>query len=53
MSAWAGKRGEELSKLVGIDGAVFVHVNRFIGIHKTFEGALHMAVKSLEEAKYL
>ncbi|KAM3172144.1 hypothetical protein ACTXT7_015162 [Hymenolepis weldensis] len=53
VSAWAGKRGEELSKLVGIDGAVFVHVNRFIGIHKTFKGALHMAVKSLEEAKYL
>nr|CUU99255.1 hypothetical transcript [Hymenolepis microstoma] len=52
-SAFAGKRGEELSKLVGIDGAVFVHVNRFIGIHKTLEGALHMAVVSLEEAKYL
>ncbi|VDN96018.1 unnamed protein product, partial [Rodentolepis nana] len=52
-AAFAGKRGEELSKLVGIDGAVFVHVNLFIGIHKTFEGALQMAVKSLEEAKYL
>ncbi|KAM7535325.1 hypothetical protein Aperf_G00000100532 [Anoplocephala perfoliata] len=53
VAAWAGKRGEELSKLVGIDGAIFVHVNLFLGIHKTHEGALQMAIKSLEEAKYL
>lgn len=53
MESWAGKRGEELSKLVGIEGAVFVHMNRFIGIHRTPEGALRMAIKSLEEAKYI
>ncbi|KYQ92577.1 hypothetical protein DLAC_11659 [Tieghemostelium lacteum] len=47
---WRGKRDEELSKLSGIDGCVFCHANGFIGGNKTKEGALEMAVRSLNAA---
>lgn len=53
MAAWAGKRDEELSKLVDLPGCVFVHTNLFLGIHKTFDGALQMAEMSLKAANYL
>lgn len=46
--AWKGLRDEELSNVAGIPGCVFVHAAGFIGGNKTYEGALAMAVKALE-----
>jgi len=46
--AWRGIRDEELSKLSGIDGCVFVHTSGFIGGNATYEGALKMAKASLQ-----
>jgi len=45
---WKGLRDEELSKVAGIDGCVFIHASGFIGGNKTGAGALAMAVKALE-----
>lgn len=45
---WKGVRDDELSKVSGIDGCVFVHAGGFIGGNKTFEGALAMAQKALQ-----
>ena len=45
--AWRGFRDEELDKISGIAGCVFVHAAGFIGGNKTFEGALAMAKKAL------
>lgn len=42
-----GMRDQELSDACGIPGCVFVHINGFIGINKTKEGALQMAIQSL------
>ena len=38
--AWAGLTDAELEAVVGIEGAVFCHKNRFIAVFKTREGAL-------------
>ncbi|KAF2745755.1 MYG1 protein-like protein [Sporormia fimetaria CBS 119925] len=46
--AWKGVRDEELDKVTGIPGGVFVHAAGFIGGNKTYEGALAMAQKALE-----
>ena len=46
--AWKGVRDEELDKVSGIPGCVFVHAAGFIGGNKTFDGALAMAKKALE-----
>lgn len=46
--AWKGVRDEELSKVSGIPGGVFVHAAGFIGGNKTFEGALQMAQKAVD-----
>jgi uncharacterized UPF0160 family protein len=46
--AWRGVRDEELSKVSGIEGCVFVHASGFIGGNKTFEGVLEMARNSVE-----
>lgn len=46
--AWKGVRDEELDKVSGISGCVFVHAAGFIGGNKTFDGALAMAQKALE-----
>ena len=43
-----GLRDEELSKACGIPDCVFVHSSVFLGINKTREGALKMAIDSLE-----
>lgn len=43
-----GVRDEELDKVSGIKGCVFVHASGFIGGNKTFEGALEMARKAVE-----
>lgn len=46
--AWRGFRDEELDKISGIPGCVFVHAAGFIGGNKTWEGAKAMAAKALE-----
>jgi uncharacterized UPF0160 family protein len=43
-SLWAGKRGADLDAVTGIEGCIFVHPGRFIGGHKTLDGALGMAL---------
>lgn len=45
---WRGVRDDELSKVSGIDGGVFVHAAGFIGGNKTNEGAIAMAKKGVE-----
>ena len=56
---WRGVRDEDLDGILAAEaekqgaekipeGAIFVHASGFIGGHKTREGALAMAVKSLE-----
>ncbi|KAI7786005.1 myg1 protein [Diaporthe eres] len=45
---WRGVRDEELDKVSGIPGCVFVHAAGFIGGNKTFEGALELAKKALD-----
>ncbi|KAK5171336.1 uncharacterized protein LTR77_004480 [Saxophila tyrrhenica] len=45
---WRGVRDEELSKVSGVEGGVFVHAGGFIGGNKSFEGALEMARRSVE-----
>ena len=45
--AWRGVRDEELSKLCGVPGCVFVHAGGFIGGNTTFEGVLQMAKKAV------
>ena len=46
--AWRGVRDEDLSKVSGIEGCVFVHASGFIGGNKTKDGALKMAKESLK-----
>lgn len=49
--AWLGIRNKELDDAIdGIPGAIFVHINGFIGAHKTYEGVLDMAVKAVNSA---
>jgi uncharacterized UPF0160 family protein len=45
---WKGLRDADLDSASGIPGGVFVHVTGFIGGNKSFEGAMQMAIKSLE-----
>ncbi|WP_242973500.1 MYG1 family protein [Clostridium thermosuccinogenes] len=40
---WAGKRDEELGKIIGINDAVFCHPARFIAGAKSFESIMKMA----------
>lgn len=58
--AWRGVRDQDLDGLMASEaekagqaklpeGAVFVHASGFIGGHKTREGAMAMAVRSLEQ----
>lgn len=49
-AAWQGLRDEELSKVSGIPGGVFVHASGFIGGNKTHDGVLAMAKGALEQA---
>ncbi|KAF5289873.1 hypothetical protein FQR65_LT02007 [Abscondita terminalis] len=44
---WRGLRDVELSKISGIDGSIFCHHTGFIGGNKSRDGALQMAIKSL------
>ncbi|KAI0274668.1 metal-dependent protein hydrolase [Gloeopeniophorella convolvens] len=45
---WRGVRDDDLSRVTGIEGGIFVHASGFIGGNKTKEGALKMAQKALE-----
>lgn len=48
---WRGVRDEELSKLTGVDGCIFVHAAGFIGGCETKEGTLQLAKLALEQKK--
>jgi uncharacterized UPF0160 family protein len=50
-NAWAGKRGEELQKVTGVNDAVFCHNARFLAVAKTKEGAHKLAQLSLLHSK--
>jgi len=41
--SWAGKRDEELRRIVGIDDAVFCHPDRFIAGARSYESIMKMA----------
>lgn len=45
---WRGVRDADLHKISNVDDATFVHATGFIGGSKSKEGALQMAIKSLE-----
>ncbi|KAI9080431.1 hypothetical protein K1719_037545 [Acacia pycnantha] len=47
-SQWQGLRDDELSRVSGIPGCVFVHMSGFIGGNQNFEGALSMARAALK-----
>ena len=47
LDQWRGLRDDELSRVAGIDGCVFVHSSGFIGGNATREGVLAMALKTL------
>lgn len=47
--AWAGKRGQELNELVGIQDAIFCHSGRFIAAAKSFESIMKMADIAIAE----
>ena len=40
---WKGKRGEELSKIIGVDDAIFCHMGRFIAGFKSYKSAYNAA----------
>lgn len=46
---WRGVRDEELSKLTGVPGCIFVHAAGFIGGCETKEGVLQLAKLALEK----
>jgi uncharacterized UPF0160 family protein len=41
--AWKGLRDQHLDSATGIEGCIFIHPNRFIGGHRTREGAVQVA----------
>ena len=43
-----GLNENETCEKYGVDGCIFVHVSGFTGGNKTLEGALQMAIHSLE-----
>ena len=47
--AWAGKREEELSKIIGIEDAVFCHSARFIAKATSMESIMKMAEIAISE----
>ena len=51
LEPWRGLRDAELSAKAGIDGCKFVHASGFIGGNATYEGALAMALATVEAAK--
>ena len=51
LEPWRGLRDAALSEKAGIDGCTFVHASGFIGGNKTYEGAVAMALKTIELSK--
>ena len=49
LEAWRGLRDDALTAAAGIDGCKFVHATGFIGGNATYEGALAMAAKTMEQ----
>ncbi len=47
---WRALRDQELTDKSGIDGCIFVHAAGFIGGNATREGALQMAVKTIQSS---
>ena len=47
--SWAGKRDEELNKIIGIEDAVFCHTDRFIASAKSLESIMRMADLAISE----
>ena len=47
--AWRGVRDDVLTQVCGVSGAIFVHANGFIGGNDSFDGALDMARKAIED----
>ncbi|CAJ1974440.1 unnamed protein product [Sphenostylis stenocarpa] len=45
---WTGLENDKLSEVVGIPGCTFVHMSGFIGGNRSYDGALAMAIASLE-----
>ena len=46
--SWAGKSGEELAKVTGVEDAIFCHKARFICSTRSKEGAIKLAQLALE-----
>lgn len=44
---WAGKNGDELSNVSGVEDAFFVHRNLFLAVSKSKEGAIELAHKAI------
>lgn len=45
---WAGRSGEELTRVTGVDDAVFCHNGRFLVVARSREGALTLAQKAVQ-----
>ena len=48
---WRALRDQELSDKSGIEGCIFVHASGFIGGNKTQNGAMEMAIQTMNAAK--
>ena len=48
LEAWRGLRDDALVAASGVAGSKFVHASGFIGGNATFDGALQMALKTIE-----
>lgn len=48
---WRGLRDQDLEEKSGIEGTIFVHASGFIGGCKTKEGAMKMALLTIEASK--
>lgn len=46
--SWRGVRDSQLEEISGIKGTIFCHASGFIGGNKTRDGALQMAIKTLQ-----
>ncbi len=46
---WAGLKGEALAKVTGVPDADFCHINRFLAVAKSKEGALELLKKAMEQ----
>jgi len=52
-SEWGGLKDESLSKVSGVPNVVFCHVNGFIAVAKTLEGARSLALAAIPNTKIM